>query len=162
MEGRMSSTPRSGPPRFGRRSRVRFFLAFLVALGVAGTIFAYELSLFMGLSLFVPVGRAFRESATIEFTVAEGPGRLVGSWHAPTGGMIWLNPPTDSGFWMLPCIASRDWNGHANLSLSPGHYRLLISPTPPGVLIVTGTMQVIYPGDSNTTDHALFASWCGG
>jgi hypothetical protein len=101
------------PPRFGRRSRVRFFVAFLVALGVAGTIFAYDLSLFTGPSLVVPVGRVFRESTTIEFTVAGVPGRLVGSWHAPAGGMIWLNPPTDGAFWMLPCIAARDWNGSA-------------------------------------------------
>jgi hypothetical protein len=49
-----------------------------------------------------------------------------------------------------------------DVSLLPGHYRLLISPFSQGGLIVTGTMQIVYPGDSNATDHAFFASWCGG
>src|SRR5439155_221358 len=57
---------------------------------------------------------------------------------------------------------ARDWNGTANVSLWRGRYTLAIVPTPQGSLTVTGTFRVLYPGDRNATDHAFFASGCGG
>jgi len=151
----------SGPRQRGRH--LQFFVAFVVALVVAGALFTYEMSLFLGPPLFLRAGTVIDSSgATIEFTVAGEPGRLVGRWHAAQGGFLWLNPPDFGSPHMMTCIAARDWNGTANVSLWPGHYTLAIVPTPQGSLTVTGTFRVLYPGDRNATDHAFFASGCGG
>ena len=156
-----SGSEPSGPPQI--RKHLRFFVAFVVALVLTGTLFAYELSLFLGPSLFVPAGTVVDQSgATIEFTVAGRPGQLVGRWHATQGGVLWLNPPDFGSLRSSPCIADRDWNGTANVSLWPGRYTLAIVPNPQGSLIVTDTLRVLYPGDRNATDHAFFASACGG
>jgi len=157
MSAGSASAPR-GPQQIG----TQFFVVFVVALFAAGALFAYELSLFLGPPLFIPAGTVVdRSGATIDFTVAGGPGRLIGRWHATRGGWLWLNPPSNWASQLL-CIDHRDWNGTANVSLWPGRYTLLVSPGPQGQVIVTETIRVAYPGDRNATDHAFFASWCGG
>ena len=156
-----SGSEASGPRQHG--THLRFFVAFVVALVVAGALFTYEMVLFLGPPLFLPPGTVIDSSgATIEFTVAGEPGRLVGRWHATQGGFIWLNPPDFGSPHMMTCIGVRDWNGTADVSLWPGRYTLAIVPNPQGSLIVTGTFRVLYPGGRNATDHAFFASGCGG
>ncbi len=146
-----------------RGTHLRFFVAFVVALVIAGTLFAYELPLFLEPPLFISVGTLVnRSGARIGFTVEGGPRRLVGRWHATQGGFLWLNPPDSAGFRNMPCIAARDWNGTANVSLRPGRYSLLVSPNPPGPLVLTETIRIVYPGGRNATNHAFFASGCGG
>src|SRR5437879_11858106 len=112
-------------PRGPRQIGTQFFVVFVVALFVAGALFAYELSLFLGPPLFIPAGTVVaRSGATIDLTVAGGPGRLIGRWHATRGGSLWFNPPAHWASQLL-FIGHRAWTGTADRLLCPARDSLL-------------------------------------
>src|SRR5437879_12325850 len=106
MSAGSASAPR-GPQQIG----TQFFVVFVVALFGAGALFAYELSLFLGPPLFLPARTVVgRSGAAIDFTVAGGPGRLIGRWHATRGGWLSLSPRSDRAC-QLPCVDHPSWKG---------------------------------------------------
>ncbi len=99
----------------------------------------------------------------LTFAVAGGPGRLVGAWYANHGGMIWVYPSNSRPprVMFLPCIGSRPWNGTADVSLGTGLYTMEFDAFPGGTFLITRTIQLVYPGDTPTSNSTLLASWCG-
>jgi len=117
-------------------------------------------------SLPLPAGTVISNHGfNVTVAVSGTPGRLVGAWYANHGGMIWIYPSDSppSRLMFLPCIASRPWNGTADVSLAPGTYTMEFDAGfSQGTFVVTRTIELVYPGgDNSTSNGTLLASWCG-
>ncbi len=146
----------------GRRSLA--LIAICIAVGFAAdAAFVAFMEPALAPPLFIPAGAEIpREGYHVPFGVAGDTGRLVGSWLASQGGLIWIYPADSppSGVYSLPCTAARLWEGTFNLSLLRGIYTMSISSLG-GNFTVTATMTVLFPGNGTAGRGGMLASWCG-
>ncbi len=98
------------------RALAAILLAVVVLVAIGGAVVFLTA---LPSTLPISAGTVVNQNAyTVTFAVSGGLGRLVGSWYANHGGIVWIYP-SDSppGLMLLPCIMNAPWNGTANVSL---------------------------------------------
>jgi hypothetical protein len=135
-------------------------VCFAVGLAVAVTCIFY-ISTIPGLpTLPLPAGTVIRPSYRgVGFTVEGGPANLVGAWYAPEGGAVVVRPADDTRpVGVLVCV--EPWNGTISQSFVPGHYVMFFAQGGQGGIVITHTLQLVYPGSPKTSSSYSNGS-CG-
>ncbi len=145
-----------------KREHKALSLIGLAVAVVVGLVSVNFLGVPSGPGLFIPAGTVVSYPGfKANFTVAGGPGRVVGAWHANDGGAFMIFP-SDLHLGRImdgipievsPCLGHVPWNGSVDVSLAPGTYTIAFGTYDPGFdFFITQTIQVIYPGDSPGTN----------
>ncbi len=145
----------------GNRALLVVVVAVVVVTAIGG---AYFLLTGPPTSLPISAGTVLGGGYAVRFTVSGRVGRFIGAWHLDRGGIVtivWSNysgPPVPGP---QGCLTNGSWDEYANFSLVPGTYIMSFVPVGPGgTLLVTQTLQILYPGDAPGTNGTILASWC--